>query len=110
MRGEIIAASIGLILGIGIGTGVAISTHDAEALQRHMAGPEWQTVEVWAVGYSNGFNDSRDLCIQVLQQQRETMLEQMEPTPPRWNSAETPGIGADRHGATLPGLGSSTLP
>lgn len=68
------------------------------------------TVEAWGTGYAQGFNDSRDLCIQVLQEQREMMIEQMEPTPPGWSPAETTDSGTDRHGVALPGLGGPTLP
>lgn len=82
----------------------------AAVIQTETDTHECHTVEAWGAGYAKGFNDSVELCRGALQQQREMMLEQMEPPPPGWNSATTPGSGTDRHGVALPGPWSSALP
>lgn len=67
------------------------------------------TVEVWGVGYQQGFNDSRILCEQVLHNQQEMMLEYLEqhPQPDRSNSVRG---GTDRDGATISGLRGTKVP
>ena len=110
--GFVIIGIISLVLGIFLGSWIEASKQDDTVVvpQEHIADPEWQTVEAWGAGYAQGFGDSVAMCREAMHKQREKMLEQMEPLAPGRDSAETPGSGTDRHGATLPRLGSPTLP
>lgn len=107
----VVSTVSGVIAGIFIGALIEASAHDdsAERLQHRnrMSELKWQTVEAWGVGYQNGFNDSRLICLEALRQQQEMMREHLEHTPQKLDS--TAGSGTDRDGITITRPGSAEV-